>query len=172
MTETRDILMAHARRYPQMACTDAVKLLFQNEFGGGHMIADEKACLAFLRREYEATAQQPDAALTEDIGNGTVRVMLCALDAHGFAPEALGQAFLRSASVSGSPERFQQKLALLRRLTEEGIFAFPPGELEAYLYDYAAAGYPPVSHSPRYRQLYAPAYRVLRREFLPHQFQE
>ena len=49
----QDILLAHAKRYPQMRPTDAVKLIYQNEFGGGHLIRDEEAVLNYLRQEYD-----------------------------------------------------------------------------------------------------------------------
>ena len=34
----KEILLEHFHRYPQMQLQDAVKLLYQSEFGGGHMI--------------------------------------------------------------------------------------------------------------------------------------
>ena len=54
MEELEKTLREQGKRYPQMECTDAVKLIYQNEFGGGHLIRDEAACLSYLRREYEA----------------------------------------------------------------------------------------------------------------------
>lgn len=35
-----DILDYHAKKYPLMRPADAVKLLYQNEFGIGHLISD------------------------------------------------------------------------------------------------------------------------------------
>ncbi len=152
-------LLDHARRYPLMEPTDAVKLIYQNEFGGGHMITDEESCLAYLRREYAATKPDPAMPLTEDIGNGLVRVNLAALPQEQL--EELGQAFIRSAHHQGSVERFCRKLCLLRRLTAAGQFSFDLKTLDAYLTAYAAAGYPMVSHSETYRAAYRPAYRVI-----------
>ena len=45
MEELKVILITHANRYPLMQPQDAVKLIYQNEFGGGHLIRDEEACL-------------------------------------------------------------------------------------------------------------------------------
>ena len=160
MEELNHILLAHAKRYPLMQPTDAVKLSYQNEFGGGHLIRDEEACLAYLRREYTATEKNPAAALQEDIGNGIQRVYLAAV-AEGDLEE-LGQRFLRSAAAHhGSLDRFLEKLAILEALTRQGAFSFDADALAAYLQDYAAQGYPPVSHSEVYRQAYRPAYRVV-----------
>lgn len=156
------ILRQHGQRYPVMEPADAVKLIYQNEFGGGHLITDENACLARLRAEYEATPQRTDMPLTEDLGNGIVRVMLCALDVNHYPVEKLGQDFIRSANAHrGNMDSFLRKLEVLRSVTREGCFCFKEPELEAYLAAYLAADCPAVSHSPRYRECYHPAYRVI-----------
>ena len=38
----KTILLTHAARYPLMEPRDAVKLIYQNEFGGGHLIRDAR----------------------------------------------------------------------------------------------------------------------------------
>ena len=38
MEELKTILREHAKHYPQMQPTNAVKLIYQNEFGGGHHV--------------------------------------------------------------------------------------------------------------------------------------
>ena len=162
MDELKAILTEHARRYPLMEPTDAVKLIYQNEFGGGHMIANEEACLAYLFREYTNTPRNFDLPLTENIGNGIVRVHLSALPEERL--EELGQAFLRSAALQqGSVEQFKRKLAVLRGVCAAGQFSFDLMELDAYLAAYAAAGYPAVSHSETYRKAYRPSYRIVRK---------
>ena len=156
------ILKQHAARYPLMEPTDAVKLLYQNEFGGGHLIADEVACLAYLRAEHAKTPAAP--YYVEDLGNGICRVYLGGVT----DVETLGQAFLKSAAIhKGSLPSFLEKLELLRKVTREGVFAFTLEDLDAYLNAYENAGYPPVSHSETYRKAYHPAYRVVRKEYVP-----
>lgn len=166
MTELAQILRVHAKNYPEMQPTDAVKLLYQNEFGGGHMIADPKGCMDYLHREYQQIPHDPTCAAYEPIGNGIVRVNLAALRAERL--DALGEAFIASAArISGSKDRFLQSIDILCKLTAEGIFSFDGSALAAYLTDYAAAGYPAVSHSPQYRDAYHPAYRVILEVYLP-----
>ena len=164
------ILLAHAARYPLMEPRDAVKLIYQNEFGGGHLIRNEQACMEFLQKEYTSVPQDPDALLLEDIGNGLCRVNLAALDAHGISPEELGTAFIRSAALHrGNMGFFLEKLSVLRFLTRKGRMPFLTESLEAYLAEYEKAGFPAVSHSETYRNAYHPAYRVVRKDFLPKQ---
>ena len=165
MEELKAILLAHAKRYPLMQPTDAVKLIYQNEFGGGHLIRDEQACLNYLRQEYASAEKDPTAALYEDIGNGIVRVNLAAVKPEDL--EQLGRDFIRSAAKhKGTLDSFLNKLEVLRMLTAEGVFAFDLDALNTYLSEYKAAGYPAVSHSEQYRQAYKPAYRIIRNAYL------
>ena len=160
MEELKAILIAHAKRYPLMQPRDAVKLIYQNEFGGGHLIRDEEACLNYLRREYATLEKDPTAPLYEDIGNGIIRVNLAALREEDL--EQLGKAFIDSAAKhKGTLDSFLNKLEVLQTLTTEGVFAFDLDALNTYLSEYEAAGYPVVSHSPEYRQAYKPAYRII-----------
>lgn len=160
MNELEQILKIHALRYPKMQPTDAVKLIYQNEFGGGHLIRDEEECLAYLRREYGGVEKNTALPACEEIGNGMMRVHLPSLSETEL--ERLGQAFLRSAAThKGALPRFLEKLGILRRMTEEGIFTFRSEELRAYLAVYEKAGYPAVSHSPVYRDAYHPVYRIV-----------
>ena len=161
MEKLKAILIAHAKRYPLMQPTDAVKLIYQNEFGGGHLIRDEEACLNYLRREYDSIVKDPDAPIYEEIGNGIVRVNLAAVKPEDL--EKLGKDFIRSAAEhTGSKEQFLRKLDVLRQLTAAGHFHFGIIELDFYLSEYIQSGCPMVSHSEQYRQDYAPAYRIIK----------
>lgn len=163
MEELERILRAQARLRPGMEPTDAVKLIYQNEFGGGHMIRDEEACMACLRREYDGVDHDPSMLREEPIGNGLVRVNLSAVEP--WEVEDLGRAFIRSAGAHrGTMEVFLRKLEVLERLTGEGIFSFDDAALREYLGSYREAGYPAVSHSETYRRAYGPAYRVVEKK--------
>lgn len=163
MENLRSVLLDHVERYPLMEPTDAVKLIYQNEFGGGHLIRDEQQCLARLRAEYQNTPQSSSGIFAESIGNGLVRVHLGCLDAQGYTPEQLANAFIRSAAeIRGNLDSFREKLNLLRELARESLLPFGADTLECYLADYEKAGFPMVSHSSTYRDAYRPAYRVVK----------
>lgn len=164
-----EIIKQHAERYPLMQPQDAVKLLYQGEFGGGHLISSPSASLKRLEEEYALTPQT-DAPLTESIGNGIVRVNLCALDANSVSVIKLNDVFVRSsAEVKGDLAQFKGKLSWLIEFQRScGVFAFSADELAAYLSEYAHLGFPPVSHSDIYRKAYSPAYRVVSEELLKH----
>lgn len=160
MEELKQILQEHGKRYPAMEPADAVKLIYQNEFGGGHMIRDAESCMAYLRQEYENTPPNPHLPRCEAIGNGIVRIHLAAV-----APEELeqlGREFIHSAAQhQGQMSRFLEKLEVLRAIARQGDLPFDLQTLDAYLAAYANEGYPMVSHSSAYRQAYRPAYRVI-----------
>ena len=108
MEELKVILITHANRYPLMQPQDAVKLIYQNEFGGGHLIRDEEACLNYLRREYADLEKDPSAQLYEEIGNGIVRVNLAAVKPNDLGQ--LGRDFIRSAAEhTGTMDSFFAK---------------------------------------------------------------
>ena len=162
METLEQVLRRHARKYPMMQPTDAVKLIYQNVFGGGHLIKDREACLRALQREYENAPQEQHAPLLESIGNGLVRVMLNAIDGSGYSIRQLGEDFIRSSQEhQGNLNGFLMKLEILRKVTASGVFGFTLEELDGYLEEYKEAGYPMVSHSEAYRQAYNPAYRIV-----------
>lgn len=160
------VLIDHVKRYPLMEPCDAVKLIFQNEFGGEHLIAEASGTLAWLRAEWASTPYDPDVLPLEDIGNGMVRVALAALRFTDDTLRTLNRDFFRSAQAhEGRRKTFLSKLDTLCMLAEEKVFSFTRQELEAYLERYISAGCGPLSHSPAYREAYRPAYRVVKRSF-------
>jgi len=161
MNELAAVLRAYACRYPLMQPKDAVKLVYQNEFGGGHLIRDKGESLARLETEYDLAGGNSGLPLTESIGNGMARLHLAAAKAANIPAAAINEIFVNSASCAqGSQASFEAKLMVLRRAAGEGVFAFSQEELARYLDEYTAAGYPAVSHSEVYRAAYQPAYRV------------
>lgn len=162
-----EALRVHAVRYPVMEPQDAVKLVYQSVFGGGHLIADRAASLRRLTQEYRSVEQLSGRPLWEDIGSGMVRVHLAALEEARCTPEILNAVFVETAlRHKAAPADFETALELLTALTGEALFRFPPAALEAYLLHYRSAGCPAVRHSPAYRSAYHPAYRVVKLDLL------
>lgn len=158
--ETLQVLRQHVRRYPAMEPADAVKLLYQNEFAGGHLIADEAACRERLRQECRQTL--PEARGAEPLGNGIVRLHLSDVRYHRISPDSATRCFIATAKLHrGNGDAFHDKLRLLEQLAAEGGTPFPPQALDGYLREYRANGCPPASHSPAFRARYRPAYRIV-----------
>ncbi|MCQ2432209.1 MAG: hypothetical protein MJ175_06350 [Clostridia bacterium] len=166
----KELLLAHFARYPLMQPTDAVKLLYQNTFGGGHLIRDPEKALAYLEEERARTPETPAVPLYEDIGGGLVRLNLAAPDCRDLPSDLLLKMFSASAAHVLAENRTQTDLedafALLYTVTAEGKAPFTLAALDEYLDAYRAAGYPMVSHSENYRNAYCPAYRIIQMEYL------
>lgn len=160
----RDIILEHWSRYPGMQPEDGVKLLYQSEFGGGHMIPDPCKSLERLVQEQESLGERAagaDGRLVEEIGSGMCRMYLGVLE-EGLAPETLNRMFVRTAKQKvGEQASFEEKLALLHHLCQEGEISLDAPAFELYLEDYRRRGCPAVSHSEAYRNRYHPAYRVV-----------
>jgi hypothetical protein len=168
-----EILISHYKKYPGMQVQDAVKLVYQNEFAGGHFIEDEGRSLEILREEMSSVANHEAGggmgygfSLFEEIGNGLCRLYLEGLKDCTVDIGTVNKFFIYTAnSNAGSIRSFEDKLDVLRKCCEEGSLPFPQSELEEYLQAYKRYGYPSVSHSGKYRETYFPAYRVVSSRF-------
>lgn len=164
----REIIKTHWKRYPQMEPQDMVKLLYQAEFGGGHMIADEQASLKRLLGEAkERNGRQTSlhSPLWEPVGGGLGRLSLDILE-DGLSAETMNRMFVVTANeVKGTREGFEEKLKLLKEMTEAGEVGLDPRALSAYLEEYQRAGYPVVSHSRSYHDACDPAYRIIKERY-------
>ena len=79
MEELKQIILKHVSKYPLMEVTDVIKLVYQNEFGGGHMIKDPETSLNYLIRECNEIKCNSDVEY-EDIGNNLIRYNLSFLN--------------------------------------------------------------------------------------------
>lgn len=155
------IIEEHLKKYPQMEICDIIKLIYQNEFGGGHLIKDAQASLAFLREECIGLNQ--NKIESEDIGNGLVRVYLANLNELQLV--TLNQLFVLSAKLTkGSLASFVEKLEELKEASKNGQIALNYKNLCQEINQYEQQNYPAISHSKKYRQLYQPHYRVINKQ--------
>ncbi len=162
MDELEEILWRELRTRPEARPGDLIKLIYQNEFAGGHLITDRAAAARRLRLELDSVEPDGTLPLYESIGNGLARLNLAALKARRSAasPETVSGLFAVTARTHrGSVEGFERKLEILRALCASGAAGF--GDISPELERYRAEGYPARSHSPEYRAAYSPAYRVL-----------
>ena len=163
-----EVLQYHAQRYPNMKPADVVKLVYQNEFGSGHTVTDPEETLQRIRAELLTLQSDHNIPLTEPLGDGYVRVNLAAIGYHGITPEQMNEMFIRSTRVYvRNTYSYRHKLQQMEELhAQTSLFAFSGDELKKFMDDYARRGYPYPSHSPEFRNLYHPAYRVIREELL------
>ncbi len=165
MNVLKNVLTLHAQRYPAMEVRDYVKLLYQSEFGPGHLVEAGDALTA-LQAEFAQAKEEgysPEYAV-EAIGGGLCRVHLDPRLLTGEDLPLLARCFARSARPRGRVEGLWKKLGLLTALTWTGELPLEQWELELFLALYESEGCPPLHHSDGYRELYRPHYRVMDRD--------
>lgn len=157
-----DILLQHFDRYPKMEPQDAVKLVYQQEFGPGHLIRDKKKAFGFLQQELAGVGEPlPGEALYESIGNGLCRLNLRPCKAKGIPAEDIFRLFVETANgIQGDKKKFVAGIHVLQKLAEEDETPFDPILLDIFLAKYPKSC-PAVHHSDAYRLAYQPAYRVV-----------
>lgn len=168
----KSLLLKQYELYPKMKIQDMVKLIYQNEFAGGHLIANESDSLKRIQEECcsldtkSLSSKVPVDSAFEEIGNGLCRFHLMALHHTNIDLATVNQFFISTAnSICGSVQSFEEKLDVLKQCCKDRALPFSIEELEAYLHVYRNQGYPPVSHSKDYRVTYSPAYRIVKSEY-------
>jgi len=149
----------HLARRPLMAPADVYKLLYQGVLGPEHLITSSDDFAARLRAEYEAVEPDDSDPLWERVrpDGALKRVNLRPFKARGGDVESLTGAGLQTAERHwGTPAELRAAWAGFVELCR----AFDPAEVLALTARLEELGYPPVHHSPGYREAYRPAYRV------------
>jgi hypothetical protein len=96
-----------------------------------------------------------------------VRVHLRPYVRQGGDPEALLQAFIRTANeFKGEPAVLEHFWSVAATMCGEGRLPFSQREMDTFIAARREEGFPAVHHSEVYRQLYRPAYRVILRAYL------
>lgn len=161
-------ITAQCGRYPALCPEDLLKALYQSVFGCGHFVTDEAEGLCLLRRELEELPPGDGGSAVEMLGGSYCRLHLRYLAESGLAPRTLFRLF----SLSAQPPRredtalLEEGLGTLLALAEDGRLPFAHRALRQAILRWRAAGFPACRHSERFREAYAPAYRVIRREYV------
>ena len=164
-----EVFRAHAVRYPLMEPQDWYKLIYQSEFGAGHLITDANAARARFFDEWEkAGLAGQHETLEEAVGSGLCRLNLRPARSSGLYAEAVFDAFLSGAAFAcGSHAGLMKKLLLLEGFLAAENAGGALDDLRIFFYGIAAEGFPMVSHSEAYRVQYRPSYRIIRAGTLP-----
>lgn len=163
-----EALKYHFSKYKKMTPQDTVKLIFQSEFGGGHLIENEETALEFLKKELGAVKKDPNVPTLEYIGGSAYRINLANLP-KGLSPETLCRIFAVSAEMfHGNISDYEKKLKLVLPFIKEGYTSFSQEEYGEFLSLYFQNGGGAVHHSAIYNSEYKAAYRVIHSDLVPH----
>lgn len=161
------ILINHYKKYPQMQIEDFYKLIYQNEFAGGHLIDDIKSSYKYLEEEIKSLDKLNESnSMFEDIGNGLARIYLNSLNQTAISLNTVNKFFVNTAnSVIGSKENFQEKLNIFFKCCKGGILPYDVQKVSDFLDEQKNKGYKHISHSDEYRKAYLPSYRVIKQQY-------
>lgn len=164
--ELQNLILCHYKKYPKMQIADILKLIYQNEFGCGHMISNHENSLDMILAESAEISQNScEYAAAEPIGNGLCRLYLSILKG-SLTAETLNRFFVITANqLRGNAASFEEKVSAFKLLSENEHLPFNVAEISQMMKDYRAADYPAIRHSLQYREEYAPAYRVVDKSF-------
>lgn len=157
--QIRARIAAHCTRYPQLESRDLLKFLHHSAFGCGHLITDASAAEEWLQQEMDTCGGEGDM---EVLCGGFCRVHLPLLKAMGVSARSFARLFALSAekTVPGS-EAMEPLLAAALDMAREGLLPCSYDDFSAAAQSWQQAGYPAQHHSPSFREIYRPAYRVL-----------
>ena len=115
-----------------MEVTDIIKLVYQNEFGGGHLISNPENSLRYLKKECDELTFFNDEEY-DDIGNGLIRYNLSFLKNDEAKIVNLNEIFVKSAnSHKGSLSSFLKKIELVKEMCNDNLLPFSSKELNDY----------------------------------------
>ena len=161
MEEILVILKKHLEKYPKMTPQDCFKLIYQNELGPGHMVEDEKTSLERLKKEWDEIEADENEQLIVPLGNHLCRINLKKAKCL-YTPEEINDIFVRTANIHrGRMGEFMHNMKLLKHHLDELPVSFTYDEFLEFREMYRGRGYPPLHHSPLYRETYDPHYRVV-----------
>ena len=163
-----NIILEHIKKYPLMEIRDVAKLIYQSEFGGGHMIPNPQMSLNRIQEEYRSLGKEALSvpSVIENIGNGLARIYLSCLD-HGISANVLNEMFVYSANnKKGTVSGLEEKISLIISMCQEGELPYCIDDVMEFFEAWENDGYPAMSHSETYRQNYYPAYRVVEENFV------
>ena len=163
--ETRELLIKHFEKYPELQAEDVFKFIFQSAFGCEHLVSNEAAALEYIKREY-ASLSDDVAERVEKLDGEYSRVHLSCLR-DGLSPETLARLFFLSAKKEeNGAEELIEKLGVATELVREEIIRLDREKFEKKLDEWRSAGYPALHHSDAFRGKYRPAYRVISDRFV------
>lgn len=161
------LIFYHQQTKKCFAVQDAYKLIYQAVFGIEHILDNHEAAKRYLAQELEAIVAGEADELIENISptGDVVRLNLRPYKLKHGNLDRLFQAMLYSAKqIKGSREDFLKLWRFFKHAVIENRLDFDSTELKAFDKKVQSENYPPMHHSPQYREANQPAYRVLNRQ--------
>lgn len=153
----KTILMTQLSRYPLMTEEDCAKLIYQSEYGPGHMLPSREEAASSILAELADMPEKVSPSCPERISDVLCRFPLSSVKDSIDAELLAGLMKLSTGSCKAVPWGVSEKLSLVREL--------PEFKSSAWLEEWERDGFPAVHHSRAFSEAYAPAYRLILCEY-------
>ncbi|MCG3119616.1 MAG: hypothetical protein ALAOOOJD_02056 [bacterium] len=164
------VVAAQLQRYPAMQIEDLYKLVYQAALGNEHLMTDSAMVHDYLIKELASIDTSSVGPLWEEISpdGEVVRLNLRPFKARQGDHRALLHAMMQTArNFQRSPERLEQYWRDLEQMAKSGVIAFDAAAMQSFFREMREKGFPAVHHSTVYAENYAPAYRVILKQYTP-----
>lgn len=163
---TREMLINHYKKYPDLQIQDLFKFIYQSAFGCEHLVFSLEKSVEYINREFEGQKLKNYAEI-EPLDGNYQRVPLSVLN-KGLSAETMGKLFFHSAKTEEKGLlKLTEKLEVLKELIKENKLPFSSKAFEKELEKWKAEGYPALHHSDVFKEKYNPSYRLISNEFIP-----
>ena len=163
----KETILQHYKIYPRSELQDFFKLIHQSEFGPGHLVVNPKENFKHLAAEYENLAETSVDQVIEILQPQLCRLHLEVLRQTTLSIKTLQKFFEISAREKrGDIDSYLKKISELKELCSDGSLPFTENNVERFVTEKIKPD--PTGlfrHSRKYREAYAPAYRVVEKRF-------
>ncbi|MBE6582916.1 MAG: hypothetical protein E7648_06610 [Ruminococcaceae bacterium] len=161
--QTKDLLISHYRKYPELKIQDLFKFIFHSSFGCDHLVSSFDNAVSYIQKEYEGVFKT-DEVLIEELDGDYVRVHLSYLNV-GLTAKTLGKLFCLSAKKEDGLSKLKEKLEVARTLITDGEIKLDVNEFDEEIIEWEKFGFSAVRHSDEFREKYHPSYRVIAKKY-------
>lgn len=164
--EFREAFLLQTRNHHHYTPQDAVKLCYQAAFGPSHMLGNPDRAREFLQEECHRLNGSSEP-LWEEITEDLVRLNLRPWIGEGLPLSWLFSLFQMTAELQPKgADTFFDYISAVSQLASDGLLPFSNEAFMAWYEDYLSGGVRAVSHSDVYREVNAPAYRLISGRYL------
>ena len=166
MTDFKEYILEHYKKYPLLKIEDVFKFIFQGAFGCEHMLPSLDTVSERICREYKQQINS-DHPLVEELSDKYCRVHLSYIS-QGLSCSTLGKLFFLSAQKEDDGLfDLEKMLQDITELTNNGLLPFSKEALEEKIYQWRENRFCALHHSDDFHSLYSPQYRVISKKYLP-----
>lgn len=162
-------------QYPKARLLDIYKSCFQDYMGAEHLVNDTASARSYLEQEL-ATTDLNDLMpwYYEPCGldGNHIRVSLRAVMEGRISASKLLEAFIASANGherADVRDWTEQWHRIIKAIDQMGLSLPYYSQDKEFIEDVLSQGKYAISHSPEYREAYAPHYRIVRRDIFEHE---